>query len=169
MGARIFIRHARGYTLTELGEDVLRVAQKTEELIEDLAGRVEGGKDTLEGELKLTILAGFAELIMKPISDFRAEIQIVLYILMLVKTSRDLNMVKHILHCVLVQNQIILITLLVNLRRSTLTFTPTKAIFKGLGCQKILMTLITISLSYHQNLEDISQSENGYKTLYALI
>ncbi|MDA9089226.1 LysR family transcriptional regulator [Amylibacter sp.] len=73
IGARIFIRHARGYTLTELGEDVLRVAQKTEELIEDLAGRVEGGKATLEGELKLTILAGFAELIMKPISDFRAE------------------------------------------------------------------------------------------------
>ena len=73
MGARIFIRHAQGYTLTELGEDVLRVAQKTEELIEDLAGRVEGGKATLEGELKLTILAGFAELIMKPISNFRAE------------------------------------------------------------------------------------------------
>ena len=73
MGARIFIRHARGYTLTELGEDVLRVAQKTEEIIEDLAGRVHGGKAALEGELKLTILAGFAELLMKPISDFRAE------------------------------------------------------------------------------------------------
>ena len=70
MGARIFIRHARGYTLTELGEDVLRVAQKTEELIDDLAGRVQGGKAALEGELKLTILAGFAELLMKPISDF---------------------------------------------------------------------------------------------------
>ena len=26
IGARIFIRHARGYALTELGEDVLRVA-----------------------------------------------------------------------------------------------------------------------------------------------
>ena len=39
MGARIFIRHARGYTLTELGEDVLQVARKTEELIDDLAGR----------------------------------------------------------------------------------------------------------------------------------
>ena len=73
MGARIFIRHARGYTLTELGEDVLRVAQKTEEIIEDLAGRVQGGKAALEGELKLTILAGFAELLMKPVSDFRAE------------------------------------------------------------------------------------------------
>jgi len=73
IGARIFIRHARGYTLTELGEDVLQVARKTEELIDDLAGRVQGRKATLEGELKLTILAGFAELLMKPISDFRAE------------------------------------------------------------------------------------------------
>ena len=73
MGARIFIRHARGYALTELGEDVLRVARKAEELIDDLAGRVQGGKATLEGELKLTILAGFAELLMKPISEFRAE------------------------------------------------------------------------------------------------
>ena len=44
MGARIFIRHARGYTLTELGEDVLRVAQKTEELIEDLSGSSRGWK-----------------------------------------------------------------------------------------------------------------------------
>ena len=73
MGARIFIRLARGYTLTELGEDVLRVARKAEELIDDLAGRVQGGKSALEGEIKLTILAGFAELLMKPISDFRAE------------------------------------------------------------------------------------------------
>ena len=72
MGARIFIRHARGYTLIELGKDVLQVAQKTEELIEDLAGRVQGKKATLEGELKLTILSGFAELIMKSIADFKA-------------------------------------------------------------------------------------------------
>jgi DNA-binding transcriptional LysR family regulator len=73
IGARIFIRHARGYALTELGEDVLRVARKTEELIDDLAGRIKGGKAALNGELKLTILAGFAELLMKPISDFRAK------------------------------------------------------------------------------------------------
>jgi DNA-binding transcriptional LysR family regulator len=73
IGARIFVRHARGYALTELGEDVLRVARKTEELIDDLAGRVQGEKAALKGELKLTILAGFAELMMKPISDFRAE------------------------------------------------------------------------------------------------
>ena len=73
MDARIFIRHARGYTLTELGEDVLRVARKTEELIDDLAGRINSSKAAVEGELKLTILEPFAELLMKPISDFRAK------------------------------------------------------------------------------------------------
>ena len=73
MDARIFIRHARGYTLTELGEDVLQVARKTEELIDDLAGRINGSKAAVEGELKLTILEPFAELLMKPISDFRAK------------------------------------------------------------------------------------------------
>ena len=71
IGARIFIRHARGYALTELGEDVLRVAEKTEALIDDLAGRVKGGKAKIEGEIKLTILAPFASLIMRPVRDFR--------------------------------------------------------------------------------------------------
>ena len=73
IGARIFIRHARGYALTELGEDVLRVAQKTEQLIDDLAGRARGGKSRIEGEIKLTILAPFAGLLMGPISQFREE------------------------------------------------------------------------------------------------
>ena len=71
--AKIFIRHARGYALTEIGNDVLRVAQKTEELMEDLAGRVQGGKSHIEGAIKLTILAPFASLLMDAISDFRAE------------------------------------------------------------------------------------------------
>ncbi|SMY08421.1 LysR family transcriptional regulator [Flavimaricola marinus] len=73
IGAKIFIRHARGYALTEIGEDVLRVAQKTEELIEDLAGRVQGGKTQIEGEIKLTVLAPFAVLLMDAIMQFRAE------------------------------------------------------------------------------------------------
>lgn len=73
IGGKIFIRHARGYALTEIGHDVLRVAQKTEELIDDLAGRVQGGKAQIEGEIKLTILAPFAGLLMGAISQFRAE------------------------------------------------------------------------------------------------
>ncbi len=73
LGGRIFIRHARGYALTELGEDVLRVAQKTEELTDDLAGRVAGAKAAIAGEIKLTILAPFAGLLMGAIADFRAS------------------------------------------------------------------------------------------------
>lgn len=71
LGGRIFIRHARGYALTELGEDVLRVAQKTEELTDDLAGRIAGSKAVIAGDIKLTILAPFARLLMGPISDFK--------------------------------------------------------------------------------------------------
>lgn len=73
IGTRIFIRHARGYALTEVGEDMLRVAQKTESLIDDLAGRVQGGKAQIDGEIKLTILAPHAGLLMKPIDDFRRQ------------------------------------------------------------------------------------------------
>lgn len=73
IGGKIFLRHARGYTLTEIGLDVLRVAQKAEELIEDLAGRVQGGKDQIAGEIKLTILAPFAPFIMPAITAFRLQ------------------------------------------------------------------------------------------------
>ncbi len=73
IGARIFIRHARGYGLTELGEDVLRVAQKTEQLIDDLAGRVRGRRVQFEGEIKVTLLAPFAGLLMDPITRFREQ------------------------------------------------------------------------------------------------
>lgn len=73
IGGRIFIRHARGYTLTELGEDVLRVAQKTDELIDDLAGRVRSGRSAIEGEIRLTILAPFASLVMQPVANFQSK------------------------------------------------------------------------------------------------
>ncbi len=73
IGGKVFIRHARGYALTEIGQDVLRVAQKAEELIDDLAGRVQGGKTQIEGEIKLTILAPFAGLLMGAIAQFRQE------------------------------------------------------------------------------------------------
>lgn len=73
MGGKIFLRHARGYTLTEVGQDVLRVAQKAEEMIVDLAGRVQGGTDQIEGKIKLTMLAPFAGLLLGAIDRFRTE------------------------------------------------------------------------------------------------
>jgi DNA-binding transcriptional LysR family regulator len=73
IGVRIFIRHARDYALTEIGEDVLRVVQKTESLIDDLAGCVQGRKTQIDGEIKLTILAPFASLLMGQVADFRDQ------------------------------------------------------------------------------------------------
>ena len=73
IGSKVFIRHARGYALTEVGQDVLRVAQKADEMIEDLAGRVHGGSAQIEGEIKLTILAPFSGLLMGAINVFRLE------------------------------------------------------------------------------------------------
>ena len=61
------------YTLTELGEEVVRVADKAEELIEDLAGRVQGGPNQLEGEIRVTVLPEFSAVLMPAIARFRAE------------------------------------------------------------------------------------------------
>ena len=49
------------------------MARKTEELVDDLAGRVQGGKTRIEGRIKLTILAPFASLLMEAITEFRAK------------------------------------------------------------------------------------------------
>ncbi len=73
LGARIFIRHARGYTLTELGEAVLRVAQKTEELMDDLSGRAKGKSHQLEGEIKISVLPPMANILMAPANVFRRQ------------------------------------------------------------------------------------------------
>ncbi len=72
-GARIFLRHARGYTPTELGEDVLRVAGKIEELVDDLSGRAGGGNAQIQGELKVTVLPPFIKVLMEPVRQFRAD------------------------------------------------------------------------------------------------
>ena len=72
LGARVFIRNPKGYTLTELGEDVLKVAQKTDELFEDLVGRAKGGDGQIEGEIKITSLPPFTNVLMTPIAAFRA-------------------------------------------------------------------------------------------------
>lgn len=72
LGARIFIRHAHGYTLTEVGEEVLRVAQTTKSLTDELKGRVLGRKAEIEGEIRLTLLAPFAGLVLASIDEFKS-------------------------------------------------------------------------------------------------
>jgi len=73
LGTRIFIRHGRGYTLTEAGQDVLRVAQKTEDLMQDLSGRVQGQTKDIVGELTITTLPVFSKLLMESVARFRQD------------------------------------------------------------------------------------------------
>ena len=42
LGAKLFQRHARGYTATEAGKDLLQVAAATDDQFSQLAGRIKG-------------------------------------------------------------------------------------------------------------------------------
>ena len=66
MGVRLFQRHARGYTPTEAGADLLRVAQATDDQFSQLAGRIRGQGDTVTGDLVVTSLASFSH-VMTPV------------------------------------------------------------------------------------------------------
>jgi DNA-binding transcriptional LysR family regulator len=63
LGTRLFQRHARGYTPTESGRDLLTVAQNTEEQFGQLASRIKGQGETVTGELVVTAPLGMAPLV----------------------------------------------------------------------------------------------------------
>ena len=63
LGTRLFQRHARGYTPTEAGQDLLSVAQMTNEHFAQLASRIKGFGETVAGELVVTSIAGVSELL----------------------------------------------------------------------------------------------------------
>lgn len=60
LGVRLFQRHARGYTATEAGQDLLRVAQATDDQFSQLAGRIKGQGDEVSGDLVVTSLISLA-------------------------------------------------------------------------------------------------------------
>lgn len=60
LGVKLFQRHARGYTATEAGMDLLQVAQATDEQFGQLAGRIKGRGADVSGEMVVTSLAPLA-------------------------------------------------------------------------------------------------------------
>jgi len=56
LGVKLFQRHARGYTATEAGQDLLQVAQATDDQFTQLAGRIKGQGEGVSGELVVTSL-----------------------------------------------------------------------------------------------------------------
>src|SRR5690606_11053699 len=68
---RLFQRHARGYTPTEAGLDLLRVAQATDDQFAQLAGRIRGLGEAVTGELVVTSLSMLAPRLVPALSRFQ--------------------------------------------------------------------------------------------------
>lgn len=92
LGAKVFLRHAQGYSLTEIGEEVLRVAQTTRGLMEGLTGSVRAKSDEVDGEIKLTLLAPFVGLLLAPIDAFKTHHP---KCLVSIDTTEDLVRLEH--------------------------------------------------------------------------
>ncbi|MES2666734.1 MAG: LysR family transcriptional regulator [Pseudomonadota bacterium] len=73
MGTRLFQRHARGYTPTEAGRDLLTVAQTTEEQFAQLSSRIKGQGETVTGEMVVTAIAGLSDLLVPVLAQFQSE------------------------------------------------------------------------------------------------
>ncbi|WP_120502637.1 LysR family transcriptional regulator [Roseovarius sp. EL26] len=73
LGVKLFQRHARGYSPTEAGEDLLRVAQATDDQFSQLAGRIKGRGNDVSGELIVTSLDGQSHLFVPILADFQRQ------------------------------------------------------------------------------------------------
>ena len=78
LGVKLFQRHARGYTATEAGDDLLRVAQATDDQFAQLAGRIKGRGSAVEGELVVTSLAGLSHLLVPALADFQRRYEAII-------------------------------------------------------------------------------------------
>lgn len=69
LGVRLFQRHPRGYTPTEAGQDLLRVASRAEDGFAQLAARLKGQEAT--GELTVTALPSLAARLVPILVEFQ--------------------------------------------------------------------------------------------------
>lgn len=73
IGVKLFQRHARGYTPTEAGEDLLKVGKATDDQLSQLVSRIRGQGSEIRGELAVTTVAGLAGLFLPVIAAFQAD------------------------------------------------------------------------------------------------
>jgi len=71
LGVKLFQRHARGYTATEAGRDLLSVAQTTDDQFAQLEGRIKGRGDAVTGELIVTTLTALSPMIIPTLIKFQ--------------------------------------------------------------------------------------------------
>jgi DNA-binding transcriptional LysR family regulator len=73
LGVKLFQRHARGYTATEAGQDLLQVAQATDDQFTQLAGRIKGQGEGVSGDLVVTSLALASPILTPILVGFQTE------------------------------------------------------------------------------------------------
>ncbi|AGI66371.1 LysR family transcriptional regulator [Octadecabacter antarcticus 307] len=73
LGVKLFQRHARGYTATEAGQDLMQVAAATEDQFTQLAGRIRGHGDGVSGDLVVTSLVVLSPMLTPILANFRRE------------------------------------------------------------------------------------------------
>ena len=72
LGVKLFQRHARGYTPTEAGRDLLSVAQTTQEQFSGLASRIKGQTGSISGELVVTSIVELSQFITPALAEFQS-------------------------------------------------------------------------------------------------
>ena len=73
LGVKLFQRHARGYTPTEAGQDLMQVATVTDDQFTQLAGRIRGQGEGVTGDLTVTSVALLSPLLTPILAKFRLE------------------------------------------------------------------------------------------------
>ena len=73
LGVKLFQRHARGYTATEAGRDLLKVAAATDEQLGQLVARIKGRSSSVSGDLVLTALSGFSGILTPVLARFQEK------------------------------------------------------------------------------------------------
>lgn len=72
LGSKLFQRNPRGYTPTEAGLELLRVAATTDDQLAQLSARLIGRSDTVSGDLTVTTLSGLSPQITPLLVEFGA-------------------------------------------------------------------------------------------------
>ncbi|WP_116085450.1 LysR family transcriptional regulator [Tropicimonas sp. IMCC34011] len=73
LATKLFQRHARGYTPTDNGEELLKVAAALDDQLEQLTGRLKGRGTDVSGELVVTTILALAPRLTPILQDFMEE------------------------------------------------------------------------------------------------
>lgn len=73
LGVKLFHRHPRGYTPTEEGQELRRVAQATDDQFQQLSGRIRGRGSDVTGDLVVTSLVNLAPFMVRALAGFQRK------------------------------------------------------------------------------------------------